>query len=87
MTHSHSHEPVNYNRAFIISVTLNLSFVVIEAVSGILANSLGCSLMQVITLAMFWGYSLLGEPVFLFVAYRLPGAPMDYGALRFWRRC
>lgn len=40
MTHNHSYEPVNYNHAFIISVTLNLSFVVIEAVSEILAHSL-----------------------------------------------
>jgi cobalt-zinc-cadmium efflux system protein len=38
--HEHEHPTSNYNRAFIVSVTLNTGFVVIEAVYGILANSL-----------------------------------------------
>ncbi len=44
MTHNHgsehTHGTGNYNRAFIISVTLNTLFVAIEAFYGIAANSL-----------------------------------------------
>ncbi len=80
MTHNHSHEPVNYNRAFIISVTLNLSFVVIEAVSGILANSLalladaGHNLSDVLGLLLAWGASILVR--------RLPTPRRTYGLRR-----
>lgn len=38
--HGHNHGQANYNRAFIIGITLNTGFVIIEAVYGILANSL-----------------------------------------------
>ena len=80
MTHSHSHEPVNYNRAFIISVALNISFVVIEAVSGILANSLalladaGHNLSDVLGLLLAWGASILVR--------RLPTPRRTYGLRR-----
>ena len=80
MTHKHSHEPVNYNRAFIISVTLNLSFVVIEAVSGILAHSLalladaGHNLSDVLGLLLAWGASILVR--------RLPTPRRTYGLRR-----
>lgn len=37
---AHSHESGNYNRAFTISIVLNTTFVAIEAVYGIRANSL-----------------------------------------------
>jgi len=65
MTHNHSHTPVNYNRAFIVSVTLNTAFVVIEAVYGILANSLalladaGHNLSDVLGLVLAWIASIL----------------------------
>ena len=36
----HTHGNGNYNRAFIVSVTLNTLFVAIEAFYGIAANSL-----------------------------------------------
>ena len=78
--HSHSHEPANYNRAFIISVTLNTSFVVIEAVYGILANSLalladaGHNLSDVLGLLLAWGASIL--------ARRLPTARRTFGLRR-----
>lgn len=78
--HSHSHEPANYNRAFIISVTLNTSFVVIEAVYGILANSLalladaGHNLSDVMGLLLAWGASIL--------ARRLPTARRTFGLRR-----
>lgn len=80
MTHNHSHEPINYNRAFIISVTLNISFVVIEAVSGILANSLalladaGHNLSDVLGLLLAWGASILVR--------RLPTPRRTYGLRR-----
>lgn len=78
--HSHSHEPANYNRAFIISVTLNTSFVAIEAVYGILANSLalladaGHNLSDVLGLLLAWGASIL--------ARRLPTARRTFGLRR-----
>lgn len=65
MSHQHSHEPTNYNRAFIISVALNTGFVIIEAVYGILANSLalladaGHNLSDVLGLLLAWGASIL----------------------------
>jgi len=40
MSHDHSHQSGNYNRAFAIGITLNIAFVVIEAGYGILAESL-----------------------------------------------
>lgn len=40
MSHDHSHNVTNYNRAFVISVVLNTTFVIVEAVYGIVANSL-----------------------------------------------
>lgn len=79
--HSHSHKPAaNYNRAFIISVTLNTSFVAIEAVYGILANSLalladaGHNLSDVLGLLLAWGASIL--------ARRLPTARRTFGLRR-----
>lgn len=78
--HSHSHEPANYNRAFLISVTLNTTFVVIEAVYGILANSLalladaGHNLSDVLGLLLAWGASVL--------ARRLPTARRTFGLRR-----
>ncbi|WP_019501291.1 cation diffusion facilitator family transporter [Pseudanabaena sp. PCC 6802] len=80
MTHNHSHESVNYNRAFIISVSLNTLFVVVEAVYGILANSLalladaGHNLSDVLGLLLAWGASLLSQ--------RLPSARRTFGLRR-----
>ncbi len=78
--HSHSQEPANYNRAFIISVALNTGFVIIEAVYGILANSLalladaGHNLSDVLSLLFVWGASIL--------ARRQPTARRTYGLRR-----
>lgn len=61
----HSHGPANYNRPFAIGVGLNLGFVVIEAVYGVLADSLaliadaGHNLSDVVSLLLAWGASLL----------------------------
>lgn len=76
----HNHSQPNYNRAFIISVTLNSAFVVIEAVYGILANSLalladaGHNLSDVLGLILAWIATLL--------ARRLPTARRTFGLRR-----
>ncbi len=63
MGHEHTHEVKNYNRAFTIGVLLNVSFVIIEAVYGLLANSLslladaGHNLSDVMGLLLAWGAS------------------------------
>lgn len=71
MTHNHSSEHThgtgNYNRAFMISVTLNTLFVAIEAFYGIAANSLalladaGHNLSDVLGLLLAWGASFLSQ--------------------------
>ncbi|MBE9008967.1 cation transporter [Pseudanabaenaceae cyanobacterium LEGE 13415] len=64
--HDHGHHSTNnFDRAFIVSVALNAGFVVIEAIYGILANSLalladaGHNLSDVLGLLLAWGASLL----------------------------
>ncbi|MBD2092400.1 cation transporter [Microcoleus sp. FACHB-1515] len=80
MSHSHNHQPANYNRAFIISVALNSTFVVIEAVYGVLANSLaliadaGHNLSDVLGLVFAWIASLLVR--------RLPTSRRTFGFRR-----
>ncbi len=67
MSHDHSHSVTNYNRAFVISVALNTTFVIIEAVYGMVANSLalladaGHNLSDVLGLLLAWGASLLAQ--------------------------
>lgn len=78
--HGHDHGGGNYNRAFIIGITLNVGFVIIEAVYGILANSLalladaGHNLSDVLGLLLAWGASIL--------ARRLPTPRRTYGLRR-----
>ncbi|MDX2244618.1 MAG: cation diffusion facilitator family transporter [Leptolyngbyaceae cyanobacterium bins.302] len=78
--HDHSHAPANFNRAFIVSVTLNSAFVVIEAVYGVLANSLaliadaGHNLSDVLGLILAWIASVL--------ARRRPTARRTFGLRR-----
>ncbi len=65
MPHDHNHKPLNYNRAFAVGVILNLGFVGIEAVYGVLADSLalladaGHNLSDVLGLVLAWGANLL----------------------------
>ena len=40
MNHDHCHTPANYDKAFAIGIALNLSYVIAEAVFGVLAHSL-----------------------------------------------
>ena len=61
---NHSHSPKNFDRAFAIGITLNVGFVVIEAIYGVLSNSLalladaGHNLSDVLALLLAWGASV-----------------------------
>ncbi|MEP0871335.1 cation diffusion facilitator family transporter [Trichocoleus desertorum AS-A10] len=79
-SHGHHHGLANYNRAFVIGLSLNLGFVLTEAVFGVLAHSVslladaGHNLSDVLGLALAWGASLLAQ--------RKPSRRYTYG----WRR-
>ena len=60
-THSHHHHtPQNFDRAFLIGIILNISFVAIEATFGFFSNSLalladaGHNLSDVLGLIIAW---------------------------------
>lgn len=78
--HGHDHGGGNYNRAFVVSVALNTGFVIIEAVYGVLANSLalladaGHNLSDVLGLLLAWGATVL--------ARRRPTVRRTYGLRR-----
>jgi cobalt-zinc-cadmium efflux system protein len=65
--HSHAHAPKDFGRAFAIGVALNLGFVAVEAIFGILANSTalladaGHNLGDVIGLLIAWGAASLAK--------------------------
>jgi cobalt-zinc-cadmium efflux system protein len=67
MMMSHDHAPANYDKAFGIAIALNVSYVVAEAVFGVLANSLalvadaGHNLSDVLSLLLAWGASRLSQ--------------------------
>ena len=67
MNHDHSHAPANYDKAFAIGVALNLSYVVVEAVFGVLVHSLalvadaGHNFTDVLSLLLAWGASRLSQ--------------------------
>jgi cobalt-zinc-cadmium efflux system protein len=75
--HHHSHAPQNYNKAFIIGVTLNSLLVVIQFVYGYFSHSLalmadaGHNLSDVLGLLLAWGATYL--------ATRKPSAKYTYG--------
>lgn len=58
--HHHDHQTANYNRAFAIGVALNVGFVILEAVFGVLVGSLalladaGHNLSDVLGLFLAW---------------------------------
>jgi cobalt-zinc-cadmium efflux system protein len=78
--HHHHHAPPDYSRAFAAGVALNLVFVVIEAVFGILSDSLalltdaGHNLSDVLGLLLAWGAAAL--------ARRQPSPRRTYGYSR-----
>jgi cobalt-zinc-cadmium efflux system protein len=63
----HDHGPREYGRAFAIGIALNLAFVVVEVVSGIVAHSValladaGHNVGDVVGLAMSWGATALAS--------------------------
>ena len=78
--HAHHHGPASFDRAFLIGITLNLGFVIIEAAYGFLANSLalladaGHNLGDVLGLLLAWAAASL--------ARRAPSARFTYGMKR-----
>ncbi len=75
--HAHGHAPKDFGRAFLFGIILNSSFVVAEAVYGILSNSLalladaGHNLSDVLGLLLAWGASTLVK--------RIPSKRFTYG--------
>ncbi len=75
--HGHAHGPADYGRAFAIGVALNLAYVVVQAVYGVLANSVALladaahNLSDVLGLVLAWGASVLVR--------RLPSQRFTYG--------
>ena len=63
--HGHSHAPADFGRAFVIGIGLNMTFVVVEAVYGVTANSMalladaGHNLSDVFGLLIAWGAAML----------------------------
>ena len=62
---AHDHDPIDYNYAFAVGVALNVGFVIVEAVFGIMAGSLalladaGHNLGDVLGLLLAWGANYL----------------------------
>ena len=79
--HSHSpghgHAPKNFGPAFAVGVTLNMGFVLVEAVFGFLSNSMalladaGHNFSDVLGLLIAWGATILAK--------RKPGGRYSYG--------
>jgi len=73
----HSYAPADFGRAFAIDITLNVAFVILEAVCGVLANSValladaGHNLSDVLGLVVAWGAAALSR--------RPPSARYTYG--------
>ena len=63
----HAHKPTGHDRAFALGIALNLGFVAVEAVFGVLSHSMalladaGHNLSDVLALALAWGASILGR--------------------------
>jgi len=78
--HAHSHAPTTFGRAFAIGVTLNLGFVLVEFVYGVLSHSMALvsdaahNLSDVLGLGLAWGAATL--------ARRKPSKLRTYGFRR-----
>jgi cobalt-zinc-cadmium efflux system protein len=65
--HDHLHAPRDFGRAFAIGAALNVGFIVVEAIYGVLANSTalladaGHNLSDVVGLLMAWGAAYVGR--------------------------
>ena len=75
--HGHSHAPASFGPAFAIGTALNLGFVVIEAIYGVISDSValmadaGHNLSDVLGLVMAW--------VAMSLSQRQPSARFTYG--------
>lgn len=75
--HGHSHAPASFGRAFAVGITLNLAFVIVEAVYGVISGSMalvadaGHNLSDVLGLVIAWVASIL--------AARPPSPRYTYG--------
>ena len=67
VNHHHHHAAPDYNRAFATGVILNVAFVIIEAVYGVMSDSLalltdaGHNLSDVLGLLLAWGAAVLAK--------------------------
>lgn len=67
VSHNHQHEVANYDRAFALGVTLNVLFIIVECVYGVLAGSLALvadaihNMSDVLSLLLAWGASGLAR--------------------------
>jgi cobalt-zinc-cadmium efflux system protein len=67
-SHDHTHGPKSYSHAIAIGIALNLSYVVVELVYGLIANSLslvadaGHNFSDVLGLLLAWGATWLVRP-------------------------
>jgi cobalt-zinc-cadmium efflux system protein len=67
MGHDHGSEVKNYNKAFTIGIMLNIIFVIVEAIYGVMADSLaliadaGHNLSDVVSLVLAWGAFYLAK--------------------------
>ena len=75
--HAHDHQPADFGRAFAIGIALNLGFVVVEAIYGLLAGSMalladaGHNLSDVLGLVVAWAGAKM--------ALRSPSRRFTYG--------
>src|SRR6202051_1723441 len=75
--HTHAHAPASFGKAFAIGIALNLGFVLVEAVYGLMSNSVslladaGHNLGDVLGLGVAWLASVL--------ARRAPTERFTYG--------
>ena len=65
--HSHSHQAHGHDRAYALGIALNLGFVAVETVYGLLSHSMALladashNLSDVLALGLAWGASVLGR--------------------------
>lgn len=80
VNHHHHHAPPDYGRAFAVAVVLNVGFVIVEAVYGVMSDSLalltdaGHNLSDVMGLLLAWGAAALAK--------KKPSARRTYGYSR-----
>lgn len=66
-THSHYHQQNNYNKAFIIGITLNVIYILVEVFYGLIINSMalladaGHNFSDVLGLLLAWGATSLAK--------------------------